>query len=89
MLYDAAADERCSPLRVRDFLYNAAVGAAIGRPSVKIRSDAEQSAACHLIRLAAAGWRATFPSRGRQRAKPFSCRSIFLHTVFQLGASRS
>ena len=32
MLYDTAADERCSPLRVRDFLYNAAVGAAIGRP---------------------------------------------------------
>ena len=24
-----------------------------------------RSAACHLIRLAAAGWRATFPSRGR------------------------
>ena len=44
MLYDAAADERCSPLRVRDFLYNAAVGAAIGRPSVKIRSDVKQNA---------------------------------------------
>ena len=44
LLYDTAADERCSPLRVRDFLYNAAVGAAIGRPPVKIRSDVTQNA---------------------------------------------
>ena len=44
MLYDAATDEQCSPLRVRDFLYNVAVGAAIGRPSVKIRSDVKQNA---------------------------------------------
>ena len=29
----AAADERCSPLRLRGFLNNAAVGAAIGRPT--------------------------------------------------------
>ena len=39
-----AKTERCSPLQVRDFLYNVAVGAAIGRPSVKIRSDVKQNA---------------------------------------------
>ena len=42
--WPSAKTERCSPLRVRDFLYNAAVGAAIGRPSVKIRSDVKQNA---------------------------------------------
>ena len=30
--WPSAKTERCSPLRVRDFLYNVAVGAAIGRP---------------------------------------------------------
>ena len=38
-----AADERCSPLQLSVLLFFAPVGAAIGRPPVKIRSDVKQS----------------------------------------------
>ena len=42
----------------------------------------------HLIRLAD-GRRPTFPSRGRQGAKPFSCRTIFTVSSFQIPAPYS